>query len=117
MKWSEIYIIYIEIKSTIKCNWIIDPRKETIVVYELSRALNVQSAMMKYILNWISINPIFNVNKEEYGMTLTPYEELCEGCSPMYIPESRISMNSNHEIDIRCDNEIITLSVVGKFTV
>lgn len=87
------------------------------MVYELSRALNVQSAMMKYILNWIAINPIFNVNKEEYGMTLTPYKELCDGCSPMYIPESRISMNSNHEIDIKQDNEIITLAAVGKFTV
>ena len=87
------------------------------MVYELSRALNVQSAMMTYITNWIAINPIFNVNKEEHGMTLTPYEELCEGCSPIYIPESRIFVGPNNDIDIKHNKEVISLTVVGKFTV
>lgn len=87
------------------------------MVHELSRALNVKSTMMNYILNWIAINPIFRADKKEYGLVLVPYEELHTGDSPIYIPESRVSVKSNDEIDIHCQNEVITLAVVGRFTV
>lgn len=87
------------------------------MVYELSRAMNVQSAMMNYILNWIAINPIFRADKKEYGLILTPYEELHTGDSPIYIPESRVFVKSDDDIDIHCQDEVITLTGVGRFTV
>lgn len=87
------------------------------MVYELSRALNTQSAMMNYILNWIANNPIFRANKKEYGLILTPYEELHTGNSPIYIPESRVLVKPDDDIDIHCQDEVISLTVVGRFTV